>query len=106
MNHFMMNTTEQDKLKCVVLLVTFLGCLLVLEPSVAVTVRELEIPIKALKDELFGGWMIAVKIGAAAAGIVLSAFRGSLAPFGIGAGLSVGIHLYDKYLGDAAGALI
>ncbi len=99
--------TEQDKLKIYLLVGTFLGCALVLDPSFAVTVDALQEPIRQLKQEIFGGWMMAVKIGAAAAGIVLSAFRGSFAPFGIGAGLSMGIHLYDKYLGDgAAGALI
>ena len=73
----------------------------------AVTVNELQAPIVALKSEIFGGWMMVVKICAATAGIVMSAFRGSLAPFGIGAGLAAGIHLYDAYLGTgAAGALI
>lgn len=98
---------EAEKIKIYGLIGTFLGCSLILEPSFAVTVNELQEPIRQLKTEIFSGWMMAVKIGAAAAGIVLSAFRGSLAPFGIGAGLSIGIHLYDKYLGDGAvGALI
>jgi len=107
MNPFMLKTMNQDKLKIYLLIGAFLGCSLILDPSMAVTVDGLQEPIRQLKKEIFGGWMMAVKIGAAAAGIVLSAFRGSLAPFGIGAGLSMGIHLYDKYLGDgAAGALI
>ena len=77
------------------------------DSSWAVTVEGLAEPIKALKTEIFGGWMQVVKIGAATSGIVMSAFRGSLTPFGIGAGLSAGIHLYDSYLGTgAAGALI
>mgnify|MGYP003559953480 FL=1 len=98
---------EQDKLKIYLLVGAFLGCSLVLDPSFAVTVDALQEPIRQLKEEILGGWRMAVKIGAAAAGIVLSAFRGSFAPFGIGAGLSMGIHLYDKYLGDGAvGALI
>ena len=71
----------------------------------AVTVTELVEPIKHLKAEIFSGWMTVVKICAAASGIILSAFRGSLVPFGIGVGLAAGIHLYDAYLGDgAAGA--
>lgn len=99
--------SDYNQRKIYVLVGAFLGCSLILDPSFAVTVDALQEPIKQLKQEIFGGWMMAVKIGAAAAGIVLSAFRGSLAPFGIGAGLSMGIHLYDKYLGDgAAGALI
>jgi len=91
--------------------VLFMGCALAVvlysDPTWAVTIESLQEPIKNLKTEIFSGWMMVVKICAATAGIVLSAFRGSLAPFGIGARLSAGIHLYDKYLGDgAAGALI
>jgi hypothetical protein len=77
------------------------------DPAFAVTVDQLRAPITGLKQAIFGGWMMAVKICAAAAGIIMSAFKGSLAPFGIGAGLSMGIHLYDQYLGTGAdGALI
>ncbi len=90
------------------LVAVFVGCFLILDPSLAVTVEALKEPISNLKSEIFGAWMVAVKIAAMAVGIVLSAFKGSLAPFGIGAGLSMGIHLYDLYLGEdiAAGALI
>ena len=77
------------------------------DPAVAVTIEKLQEPITNLKTEIFSGWMMVVKICAATAGIVISAFKGSLAPFGIGAGLSAGIHLYDSYLGTGAdGALI
>ena len=77
------------------------------DPAFAVTITKLQEPIRDLKSEIFGGWMMVVKIAAAAAGIILSAFRGSLAPFGIGAGISAGIHMFDKYLGSGAeGALI
>lgn len=90
-----------------VILFTFLTISLMTDPTFAVTVARLQEPIQNLKTEIFSGWMMVVKICAATAGIVLSAFRGSLAPFGIGAGLSAGIHLYDKYLGTGAdGALI
>ena len=107
MNSSMMKRIAEDKLKIYLLVGAFLGCSLILDPSFAVTVNALREPIQQLKTDIFGGWMMAVKIGAAAAGIVLSAFRGSFAPFGIGAGLSMGIHLYDKYLGDGtSGALI
>ena len=92
---------------CFAMLVIFLLFLIATDPTWAVLVEGLAEPIKELKKEIFGGWMMVVKICAATAGIVMSAFRGSLTPFGIGAGLSAGIHLYDKYLGDgAAGALI
>ena len=84
-----------------------LGCLVFSNLSFAVTVTELQAPITALKSEIFGGWMKVVQIAAATSGIIMSVFRGSLTPFGIGAGLAVGIHLYDGYLGTgAAGALI
>lgn len=77
------------------------------EPTWAITVAELQAPVAALKNEIFGGWMQVVKICAATSGIIMSVFRGSLTPFGIGAGLTAGIHLYDSYLGTgAAGALI
>lgn len=90
-----------------VAMVSMAAVMLLLDPSFAVTVAKLQDPIKDLKTEIFGGWMMVVKIGAAAAGIVLSAFRGTLAPFGIGAGISAGIILFDKYLGNGAdGALI
>lgn len=102
---------EQQKWQLRRALVLFIGCafaaVLYSDPTLAVTVESLQEPIRSLKTEIFSGWMMVVKICAATAGIVLSAFRGSLAPFGIGAGLSAGIHLYDRYLGDgAAGALI
>lgn len=77
------------------------------EPAFAVTIEKLQEPIKELKKELFGGWMIAVKIISAAVGLIISIFRLNLMPFGIGAGLSVGIHFIDKWLGNGAdGALI
>jgi hypothetical protein len=80
---------------------------LMLDPSYAVTVEALQAPIRELKTEIFDGWMMVVKICAVTAGIVMSAFKGSLAPFGLGAGLTAGIHLYGQYLGDgASGALI
>ena len=89
---------------------TLLGCFLYMvctEPTWAVTVNELIQPVQGLKDEIFGGWMMVVKIGAAVAAIMFSIFKGSLVPLGIGAGLTAGIHLYDAYLVNAAaGALI
>lgn len=88
-------------------LLIFILFLIATDPTWAVTVNELIQPIQDLKSEIFNGWMTVVKICAAASGIIMSAFRGSLVPFGIGAGLSAGIHLYDSYLTDVAvGALI
>ena len=103
--------TNDRKQRIVILSLAGIACYCLLglwgNEAFAVTVAELRVPIETLKASIFGGWMMAVKICAAAAGIVLSVFRGSLAPFGIGAGLALGIHLYDQYLGTgAAGALI
>lgn len=107
MNQLTLEAQNQRIKLCFAILLTFLFVSFVTNPACAVMIDSLQEPIKALKTEIFGGWMMVVKICAATSGIVLSAFRGSLAPFGIGAGLSAGIHLYDKYLGDgAAGALI
>ena len=84
----------------------FVICLFT-DPTWAVTVEKLQEPIKDLKKEIFGGWMVALQICAAAMGILLSIFRGSLAPFGIGGGITMGIHFLDKYLGDgSSGAFI
>ena len=107
MESLTLNTANQRIKTCFVAFLIFLLFSIATDPTWAVTVDELIAPINNLKAEIFGGWMMVVKICAATAGIVLSAFRGSLVPFGIGAGLSAGIHLYDSYLGDAAaGALI
>ena len=104
---YVQTRNQQLKKMLFVIMSTTAVFLIITEPSFAVTIQKLQEPIKDLKSEIFGGWMMVVKIGAAAAGIVLSAFRGSLAPFGIGAGISAGIILFDKYLGTGAdGALI
>ena len=98
---------QQTKTLIFSMLLIFLLCSFFTDPTYAVTVAELAAPIAALKSEIFGGWMMVVKICAATSGIILSVFRGSLVPFAIGAGLTMGIHLYDAYLGTgAAGALI
>lgn len=100
-----LNLANQRHAIFCLLLVAFL--LLLVDCTWAVTIEGLKEPIVALKNEIFGGWMQVVKICAATSGIIMSAFRCSLTPFGIGAGLSAGIHLYDSYLGTgAAGALI
>lgn len=105
MDRLAVNLSNQRNIIFCLLLLAFL--LLLVDSSCAVTVGELQAPIIELKNEIFGGWMQVVKICAATSGIIMSAFRGSLTPFGIGACLSAGIHLYDSYLGTgAAGALI
>lgn len=103
---FGMEFKELKKAFYLILAFGFIYCF-VTEPAFAVTIEKLQDPIKELKKEIFGGWMIAVKIISAAVGLIISIFRLSLMPFGIGAGLSVGIHFIDKWLGNGAdGALI
>ena len=91
-----------------ILLCGFLVCsLFFTESAVAVTVVELADPIRGLKTQIFGGWMMAIKIVAASIGLIFSLVRGSLAPAGLGVGLAIGIHFFNAWLGDgAAGALI
>ena len=92
----------------ILLLCGFLMCSLFFTGSAwAVTVVELADPIRGLKTQIFGGWMMAIKIVAAAIGLIFSLVRGSLAPAGLGVGLAIGIHFFSAWLGDgAAGALI
>ncbi len=100
--------SEQNKRTWLLLLLGFLMCsFFITEPTWAVTVASLTEPIRELKTQIFGGWMMAIKIIAAAIGLIFSLVRGSLAPAGLGVGLAVGTHFFDKWLGDgAAGALI
>ena len=91
-----------------ILLCGFLVCsLLTMDAAWAVEVPDLAAPIRGLKTQIFGGWMMAIKIVAAAIGLIFSLVRGSLAPAGLGVGLAIGIHFFNAWLGDgAAGALI
>jgi hypothetical protein len=77
------------------------------DPVLGVTLEALKEPIKSLKGNVFGGWMKVVQLASLAAGCVVSVYKQSLAPMGLGAGTTLGIHLFDSYLGDGAtGALI
>lgn len=78
----------------------------VVDSALAVTVDSLKSPITSLKEEIFGGWMTVGKIGACAAGIVFSIAKQSLGPLGIGCGIGIGGHFYDKWIGDGSAALI
>ena len=71
----------------------------------AIPVEALKAPMQDLKKEIFS-WMMAVKIIAVAVGAVVSVAKQSIMPLGIGAGITTGIHFFDKILGDASGALI
>ena len=107
MNSPMVKRISKNRLKVIVLCGCFLGSTLLLDPSLAMTVDTLKAPLEEVRKELFGTWMMAVKVGAGVSGIVFSVARGSLIPLGIGVGLSAGIYLYDKYLEkDISTALI
>ena len=89
-----------------ILLALLVGFLFI-APAYGVTVKELATPIKDLKASVFGGWMLVVKIAACAAGALFSVFKQGFGPLGIGAGVALGIHFFDTYLGDvSAGALV
>ena len=98
----------QKTKKELILFCGFLVCVLLFtESAMAVTVQELQEPIRGLKTQIFGGWMMAIKIVAASIGLIFSLVRGSLAPAGLGVGLAIGIHFFSAWLGDgASGALI
>lgn len=76
-------------------------------PCFGVTLDALQAPIRTLKSNIFGGWMIPVQILGLACSGAMSFFKQSLVPFGVGIGTVAGINFFDSYLGDgAAGALI
>jgi hypothetical protein len=53
-----------------------------------------------------GRGIVAVKIAAVATGSAFAVMKQSLTPFGVGAGITAGIHFFDKFIGDGSGALI
>ncbi len=61
--------------------------------------------LNTLKKEVFS-WLFAVKVASVAVGSVFAVAKQSLMPFGIGAGIAVGIQVFDKVIGEASGALI
>jgi hypothetical protein len=76
-------------------------------PTFGVTVDSLKVPIKDLKDTIFGGWMWIAKIGAAVGGCVMAVYQRDIVPLATGAAVGLGLHFYDGYFGDTtAGALI
>ena len=78
-----------------------------ISPSFGVTVDALKEPIKNLKMNIFGGWMMPVQIVGMAASIVFAYMKQSLVPVGMGVGGVVSLNFFDGYLGDgAAGAVI
>jgi len=87
----------------------FAICLLILFSSFnecnALSIEALKVPMGDLKKEVFS-WMFAVKIAAVAVGGAFAVVKQSVVPFGVGAGITAGIHFFDKFIGDASGVLI
>ena len=75
------------------------------ELQAAISVGELKVPMKELKEEVFS-WLFAIKVAAAAVGGAFSLVQQSLTPFGVGAGIAAGIHFFDKYIGDGSTMLL
>ncbi len=86
--------------------VVVLASIALIDPSYAVKVDSLKVPIADLKKEMFDGWMWIAKIGACVAGVGFTIFKQTLTPFAMGGAIGAGIHFYDKWLGDVAGALV
>ena len=86
----------------------FMALLLVLLPDscyAQLAADNLRQPMGDLKKEVFS-WLFAVKLGAVAIGAIVAAVQQSLTTMGVCAGVAVGIHFFDNWLGDGAGALI
>lgn len=88
-------------LGAVSLVVLMGGC----DAAFAISVESLRAPMGELKSEVFS-WLFAVKIAAVAVGSTFAVVKQSITPFGVGAAIGMGIHFFDKHIGDAAGALI
>jgi hypothetical protein len=71
----------------------------------AVSTEALRETMRDAKSETFS-WMFLVKVAAAAIGSAVAVFKQSPAPFGLGIGTTIAIHMWDKYLGDGMSALI
>ncbi len=85
----------------------FSGIILIFSATeaLAIPVEALKAPMQDLKKEIFS-WMMAVKIAAVAVGGIVSVAKQSVMPLGIGAGITAGIHFFDKVIGDASGAIL
>lgn len=89
------------------IIVSILVVCVMTAPTFGVSVEALKAPVKALRDDIFGGWMWVAKIGAAVGGCVMAVYQRDIVPLATGAAVGLGIHFYDGYFGDpTAGALI
>ena len=102
-----MKILEKDMVRtCVVVILAF-AVFYVFEINEAHAVtQELQPAMQNLKENIFDGWLWAVKIVAVAVGSAFAIAHQSLTPFGIGAGIGAGIHFFGVYLGDGSTMLI
>lgn len=98
-------TFSRSDFVCSIILVGLVFCVLSGD-SFGVQIEGLAAPIKKLKADVFGGWMIPVKILGGAASIVISFYKQSLIPFGIGVGSILGMSFFDDYLDTSASGLL
>lgn len=75
-------------------------------PTFGVTVTALKEPVKALRNDIFGGWMWVAKIGAAVGGCVMAVYQRDVVPLATGAAVGLGIHFYDAYFKDPTDAAL
>lgn len=71
----------------------------------AVPVADLKAPLKAMKDEVWS-YMYIVKLAAAVVGGCVGVMQHSVTPLGVGVGISVGLHFFEKVIGDGSAALL
>lgn|SRR3989338_1615317 len=75
------------------------------DPLLGVPVADLRVPLKAMKDEVWS-YMYIVKLAVAVVGTCVGVMQQSVTPLGVGLGLSVGIHFWEKMIGDGSAALL
>lgn len=80
-------------------------CLALSDPLLGVPVADLKAPLKAMKDEVWS-YMYIVKVAASVVGGCFSVMQQSVVPLGVGAGISVGLHFFEKVIGDGSAALL
>ena len=83
--------------------VVVLASIALIDPSYAVKVDSLKVPIADLKKEMFDGWMWIAKIGACVAGVGFTIFKQTLTPFAMGGAIGAGIHFMTNGLATLPG---
>lgn len=95
--------TESNR--CLYFGLAALTVLVMSEPLLGVPLADLKAPLKAMKDEVWS-YMFIVKVAATVVGGCFSVMQQSVAPLAVGAGITAGIHFFDKVIGDGSAALL